>query len=101
MNRVLVDDAVRSTLRECSTQTELCDKDGRVLGVYTPITDPDRKWYSGLKDATPTRNLNDAAMNRAKKRLQKSSKRFMKHEVHLVVEGLGGRGTCKDLELCD
>ena len=49
MNRVLVDDDVRSKLDECRTQTELCDKEGRILGVFTPVADPDRKWYEWAK----------------------------------------------------
>ena len=50
MNRVLVDDALRQKLDECRTQTELCDKGGRLLGVYTPIADPGRKWYAWAKE---------------------------------------------------
>ena len=36
MNRAVVDDSFRSKLDEFRTQTELCDKDGRLIGVFTP-----------------------------------------------------------------
>ena len=42
MNRAVVDDALRSKLDELQTRTEFCDKDGRVLGVFTPALKVDR-----------------------------------------------------------
>jgi hypothetical protein len=36
MNRALVDDEFRSKLDEFHIRTELCDKDGQVLGVFIP-----------------------------------------------------------------
>jgi hypothetical protein len=49
MNRVLVDDSLRSKLDEFRDETELCDKNGKVLGVFRPATDPNRKWYEWAK----------------------------------------------------
>jgi hypothetical protein len=45
MNRALVDDDFREKLDKFCTQTEFCEKDGRVLGVYIPMTVQERKWY--------------------------------------------------------
>ena len=36
MNRLYVDDALKSRLDQCATRTEMCDQDGRVLGIYIP-----------------------------------------------------------------
>lgn len=47
MNRALIDDALRSKLDEFRDETELCDKDGRVIGVFKP--DPNRRWYEWAK----------------------------------------------------
>jgi hypothetical protein len=49
MNRAVVDDAFRAKLDQFRTQTELCDKDGRVIGVYTPTPDQVRRWYDWAK----------------------------------------------------
>ena len=49
MNRTIVDDAFRAKLDELRTQTELCDKDGRVIGVYTPRPEQVRRWYDWAK----------------------------------------------------
>jgi hypothetical protein len=49
VNRVFVDDALRSKLDQFETETELCDKDGKVFGVFTPVNDPDRRWYEWAK----------------------------------------------------
>jgi hypothetical protein len=49
MNRAVVDDAFRARLDEFRTQTELCDKEGRVIGVYTPTPDQLRRWYDWAK----------------------------------------------------
>ena len=40
MNRVMVDDGFRSRLDEFRTPTEFCDRDGKVLGYYTPAEYP-------------------------------------------------------------
>lgn len=49
MVRLLLDDGLRKKLYEIRVPTELCDKDGRVLGLFTPAADPDRKWYEWAK----------------------------------------------------
>jgi len=49
MTRVVVDDALSSQLDECRAVAEICNKDGRVLGVFTPIADADRKCYDWAK----------------------------------------------------
>lgn len=61
MNRVLVDDALRLKLDECQTKTEICDKDGRVLGVYTPAADLDRRWYEWARGQYSEEELNRIA----------------------------------------
>lgn len=48
MNRALVDDSVRLKLNEFHSQTELCDKEGRVLGVFTPSKGPQEYDWSKL-----------------------------------------------------
>jgi len=49
MVRLVLDDGLRIKLDEIRVPTELCDKDGRVLGLFTPVADPDRKWYEWAK----------------------------------------------------
>jgi hypothetical protein len=49
MNRALADDTLRTKLGEFVAQTELYDKDGRVIGVFTPAIDSDRRWYEWAK----------------------------------------------------
>ena len=49
MIRVLVDDALRSKLDEFRDEAELCDKSGKVLGVFKPTIDPNRRWYEWAK----------------------------------------------------
>ncbi len=49
MVQLLLDDNFRMKLDEIRVPTELCDKAGRVLGVFTPAVDPDRKWYEWAK----------------------------------------------------
>ena len=49
MVRLLLDDGLRIKLDEIRVPTELCDKEGRVLGVFTPNADSDRKWYEWAK----------------------------------------------------
>ena len=51
MNRVLVDDGLRSRLDEFRTQTEFCDQNGRVFGYYIPVGNQPQDlsdWISGL-----------------------------------------------------
>lgn len=36
MNKVLVDKAMRSKLRNCKAKLELCDADGNILGFFVP-----------------------------------------------------------------
>jgi hypothetical protein len=49
MVRLLIEDGLRIKLDEIRVPTELCDKQGRVIGVFTPTADPDRKWYEWAK----------------------------------------------------
>jgi len=49
MIRVQVSGALRSKLDEFRDETELCDESGKVLGVYKPATDPNRRWYDWVK----------------------------------------------------
>ena len=49
MTRVVVDDALSSQLNQCRTTAEICNKDGRILGVFTPTVDPDRECYEWAK----------------------------------------------------
>ncbi|HEY3963939.1 MAG TPA: hypothetical protein VGM05_05230 [Planctomycetaceae bacterium] len=49
MIRAQIDESLRSRLVEFRVPTELCDKDGRVIGVYTPIAGSDRQWYEWAK----------------------------------------------------
>src|SRR4029077_20333017 len=49
MNRALADDALRSKLGEFRAQTEIYDKDGRVLGVFTPEDVRERRRYERAK----------------------------------------------------
>jgi hypothetical protein len=49
MDQVVIDDALRAKLDALRTPTELCDKQGRVLGVHTPTPDQVRRWYDWAK----------------------------------------------------
>ncbi len=49
MNRALADDTLRSKLGEFRAQTEIYDKDGRVLGVFTPEDVRERRRYERAK----------------------------------------------------
>jgi hypothetical protein len=49
MNPALADDALRSKLGEFHAQTEIYDKDGRVLGVFTPEDVRERRRYERAK----------------------------------------------------
>jgi len=49
MNRLYVDEALKSTLDQCATRTELCDQDGRVLGIYIPEAVRERRLYELAK----------------------------------------------------
>jgi len=63
MNRAVVDDAFRARLDEFRTQTELCDKEGRVIGVYIPTASQVNKWYDQLRgrytEEEPDRRCNE------------------------------------------
>jgi hypothetical protein len=48
MNRALADDALRSKLGEFRVETEFYDKDGKVLGVFTPAITGDRASYDHI-----------------------------------------------------
>jgi hypothetical protein len=45
MDRAIVDDDFGGKLDKFCTQTEFCDKDGRVIGVFIPTKAQERKWY--------------------------------------------------------
>ena len=49
MIHALVDDALRSKLNEFRVATELCDREGRVLGVYIPEIERERRLYERAK----------------------------------------------------
>jgi hypothetical protein len=49
MNRALADETLRSKLGECRVPTEFYDKDGRVLGVFTPEDVRERRRYERAK----------------------------------------------------
>ncbi len=54
MNRLYVDEALKSRLDQCATRTEFCDQDGRVLGIYIP--EAERRLYELAKaQMTPDR----------------------------------------------
>ena len=56
MNRVYVDEALKSRLDQCATRTEFCDRDGRVLGVYLPEAERERRLYElAIAEMTPER----------------------------------------------
>jgi len=52
MNRLYVDEALKTRLDQCATRTELCDQDGRVLGVYIPEAERKRRIYELVKSQT-------------------------------------------------
>lgn len=49
MNRLVVDESLSSKLDGCTNRTELCDKSGRVLGVYEPDALRQRRIYEIAK----------------------------------------------------
>lgn len=49
MNRIYLDDALQSKLDELRTQTELCDKDGHLLGYFIPAGLSDREIYAWVE----------------------------------------------------
>ena len=49
MNRAIVDDDFGAKLGRFCTQTEFCDKEGRVLGVYIPTKDEVRVLYDAAR----------------------------------------------------
>ena len=49
MNRIVVDDALRSKLDGIRTETQLCDGQGHILGTYIPDPGRYRRWYEWAK----------------------------------------------------
>ncbi len=49
MNRLVVDENLSSKLDHCTNRTELCDTNGRVLGVYEPEAVRQRRIYEIAK----------------------------------------------------
>jgi hypothetical protein len=45
MNRLYVDEGLQTKLDQCTVRTELCDASGRVLGVYIPKAERERRLY--------------------------------------------------------
>jgi hypothetical protein len=46
---MVIDDSLSSKLDRCANRTELCDADGRVLGVYIPDVVRQRRLYEIAK----------------------------------------------------
>jgi hypothetical protein len=54
MNRIYVDEEFQSKLDQCIARTELCDANGRVLGIYIPDSYRERRAYERARaDMTP------------------------------------------------
>ena len=49
MNRLLIDDALKSELDKLNSRTEICDKSGHIVGYYTPAAEHERKLYEWAK----------------------------------------------------
>lgn len=49
MNRLVVDESLCSKLDRCTNRIELCDANGRVLGVYEPESARQRRIYEIAK----------------------------------------------------
>jgi len=47
--RVVESDALRSKLDEFRDETELCDQNGNLIGIFKPAADPNRRWYEWAK----------------------------------------------------
>ena len=50
MQRIILDQNIWSVLRKTNDDAELCDAAGRVVGYFTPATDP--ALYSGVESPT-------------------------------------------------
>ena len=55
MNRVVVDDTLRSKLDNFRSRLEFCDEAGHVLGYLTPAVDP--AMYQGVQSPTSPEEL--------------------------------------------
>lgn len=55
MNRVVVDETLRSKLENFRSRLELCDESGHVLGYLTPAVDP--AMYQGVESPTSPEEL--------------------------------------------
>jgi hypothetical protein len=62
MNRAVADDTLRSKLGEFQTQTELYDKEGHVLGIFTPAPVNDATLYDYIEA-----QISDKELERRKK----------------------------------
>ncbi len=51
MNRLYVDEGFQSKLDQCTSRTELCDANGRVLGIYIPDAERERRIYERVRAA--------------------------------------------------
>lgn len=51
MDRLVIDETLSSRLDRCTTRTELCDQEGRILGVYIPEAVRERRMYERAKAA--------------------------------------------------
>lgn len=47
MNRVVVDDSIGQVFESAEDRLELCNRNGKVLGYFTPAVDP--SFYAQLK----------------------------------------------------
>jgi len=45
MNRVMLDEALRSKLGDLSQQSQICDQEGQVVGLYIPLPEYDPALY--------------------------------------------------------
>ena len=51
MNRLYVDENFQSRLDKCTARTELCDANGRVLGIYIPDAGREHRIYERARSA--------------------------------------------------
>ena len=51
MDRIVIDETLSSRLDQCTSRTELCAHDGRILGVYIPEAVRERRMYERAKAA--------------------------------------------------
>ncbi len=62
MNRALADDTLKLKLRECRVPTEFYDREGNVLGVFTPAIGDERAIYDQIASL-----ISDEELERRKK----------------------------------